>query len=78
MRTFHNANFFGRNSSYSLLPFRFISLDADSYVLTNLGGEYLIAPREKLAAFIQPSTSAADPLYVDLRRVISYLMTALR
>jgi uncharacterized protein len=67
MRTFHNAEFFSRNSSYSLLPFRFISLDADSYVLTNLAGEYLIAPRAKLTALIQHRLPAADPLYVDLR-----------
>ena len=67
MRRFHNVEFFSRNSSYSLLPFRFISLDADSYVLTNLGGEYLLAPREKLAALIQHQLPQEDPLYVDLR-----------
>src|SRR5258708_30551689 len=67
MRRFHSVESFSRNSSYDLLPFRFISLDGDSYVLTNLGGEYLIAPREKLAALIKHQLSHEDPLYVDLR-----------
>jgi His-Xaa-Ser system radical SAM maturase HxsB len=67
MTRFHNAEFFSGNSSYKLLPFRFIPLDGDSYVLTNLGGEYLIAPREKLAALIQHRLPASDSFYVDLR-----------
>ena len=67
MTKFHNVEFFGPNSSYSLLPFRFISLGDDTCVLTNLSGEYLIAPREKLAAFIQHRLPVADPLYVNLR-----------
>ena len=67
MRRFHSAEFFGRDASYSLLPLRFISLDADSYVLTNLAGEYLVAPREKIEALIHHQLSQEDPLYIDLR-----------
>ena len=59
---------------YSLLPFRFISLDADSYVLTNLGGEYLVAPREKLDGLYTASTSYEPILFTSTcGRVIFYL-----
>ena len=54
-------------SSYSLLPFRFTSLDSDRYVLTNAAAEYLIAPREKVFDFVQHKLPSDDSLYIQLR-----------
>ncbi len=54
-------------SSYTLLPFRFTSLDSDRYVLTNAAAEYLIAPREKVFDFVQHKLSSDDSLYIQLR-----------
>ena len=53
--------------SYRLLPFRFTSLDQDRYVLTNMAGEYLISPRDKLFDLLQHTLSEADPNYIELR-----------
>jgi len=54
-------------SSYTLLPFRFTSLDSDRYVLTNAAAEYLIAPREKVFDFVQHKLPSDDSLYIQLR-----------
>jgi len=54
-------------SSYTLLPFRFTSLDSDRYVLTNAAAEYLIAPRVKVFDFVQHKLSSDDSLYIQLR-----------
>ncbi len=67
MRKFHSSEFFNSTSPYTLLPFRFTPLEGDTYVLTNFGGEYLIASRDKLEALIQHRLSPTDSLYVDLR-----------
>jgi His-Xaa-Ser system radical SAM maturase HxsB len=53
--------------SYQLLPFRFIPLDRDRYVLTNLAGEYLVSARDKLYKFLQHALSNEDPTYIELR-----------
>lgn len=39
--------------SYSLLPCRFLRLDSDRYILTNLVGEYLVLNQRTLHAFIR-------------------------
>src|SRR5271156_470695 len=67
MRKFHSSEFFNSTSPYTLLPFRFTRLEGDTYVLTNFGGEYLIASRDKVEALIQHRLSPTDSLYVDLR-----------
>ena len=54
-------------SSYTLLPFRFTSLDRDRYVLTNAVGEYLITTRDKVFDFVEHKLSSDDPTYIELR-----------
>jgi His-Xaa-Ser system radical SAM maturase HxsB len=54
-------------SSYTLLPFRFTSLDRDRYVLTNVVGEYLITTRDKVFDFVEHKLSSEDPTYIELR-----------
>jgi len=56
-----------RTEDYQLLPFRFILLDHDRYVLTNLAGEYLIAARKTVLDLLQHRLSRTDPAYCDLR-----------
>ncbi len=54
-------------SSYRLLPFRFIPLDEERYVLTNMAGEYLVSVRDKLSDLLQHKLSNDDPTYIELR-----------
>lgn len=68
MSQFQTIDFYKNlQSSYSLLPFRFTSLDHDRYVLTNAAAEFLIAPRDKVIALVEHKLSSDDPLYVQLR-----------
>lgn len=55
------------SSGYSLLPFRFISLDSERSVLTNLAGEYVILPREALEQFVRHSLEIHSPVYNELK-----------
>lgn len=52
---------------YQLLPFRFTTLEADRYVLTNLAGEYVIASGETLRNLVSHQLREGDPAYVALR-----------
>ena len=61
MRKFHSAEFFDSTSPYTLLPFRFTPLEGDTYVLTNLGGEYLVVLSRKSS---RPSFSIAFRLQI--------------
>lgn len=54
-------------SSYTLLPLRFTTLDQDSYVVTNVAGEYLKLKRDTLVDFLHHKLSNADPNYIELR-----------
>jgi len=54
-------------SGYSLLPFRFLALDPQRYVLTNLVGEYVILPRETLQQFIRHRLEIHSPVYDELK-----------
>ena len=38
---------------YSLLPFRFLTLDAERYLVSNFAGEHLVLPKETVRALIQ-------------------------
>jgi uncharacterized protein len=53
--------------SYSLLPFRFIRLDSDRYLLTNFVGEYVVLPREALRAFVRHRLPIHSAAYVLLK-----------
>lgn len=60
--------FQGGNGGYSLLPLRFTRLDnEDSYVVTNLAGEYLVVKRSTLVELVQHRLKKTDPAYIELR-----------
>ena len=68
MNEFHqSASYKPRSSDYQLLPFRFTELNDDSYVLTNLAGEYLVLGRYVVPKLINHQLSTDDPAYVQLR-----------
>lgn len=68
MSKFQNLEFYkSSQSSYTLLPFRFTSLDRDRYVLTNAVGEYLITTRDKIFDFVQHKLASDEPTYIELR-----------
>jgi uncharacterized protein len=52
---------------YQLLPFRFIRLDKDRYVLTNDVGEYLVLQEDDLPALVGKTIEPASRLYNDLK-----------
>jgi uncharacterized protein len=52
---------------YRTVPFRFIQLSGDDYVLTNLAGEFVVAPRSDIEAFARGSLSWRSPLYGELK-----------
>src|SRR6478672_2109668 len=54
-------------SGYQLLPFRFSELNARTYVLTNMAGEFHILEKHKLPVFVHHQLAADDPDYIDLR-----------
>jgi len=54
-------------NTYSLLPFRFIRLDSERYVLTNFVGEYSVLPRERLQRFIRHELRSEEPDYDTLK-----------
>src|SRR4051812_18869019 len=54
------------NASYSLLPFRFLCLAADRYVITNMAGEYLIIRRAELDDLVKHRLCQGTVLYNDL------------
>ncbi len=72
MSKFQPISFFDRRSlekanPYQLLPFRFTELDEDSYVATNMVGEYAILDRDSLHRFVAGTLKSAEPEYVELR-----------
>ncbi len=54
-------------STYSLLPLRFISLDETRYLLTNFAGEYCALPRETLHSFLRGTLPIQSPEYGRLK-----------
>lgn len=56
-----------RAGSYRLLPFRFTTLDDDSYALTNLAGEFHVLGRESLHAFVRHELPRDSADFIDLR-----------
>lgn len=49
---FHSRERYERRGGYSLLPFRFLRLDAERYVATSLAGDYCILSREELKRLV--------------------------
>lgn len=56
-----------RGSSYSLLPLRFLALDARRTIVTNLAGEYLVVPRETVHALIRHQLPMDSSVYRELK-----------
>ncbi len=52
---------------YKLLPFRFIRLDEQRYVLTNDVGEYLVIKQESLPILVNKTIEPGSVLYNDLK-----------
>lgn len=52
---------------YKALPFRFIELVGDDYVLTNLAGEFAVAKRSDIESFARGNLSWHSPLYSELK-----------
>ena len=52
---------------YSLLPFRFLRLDATRYVATNVAGEYYILDRASLQDLVHKRLASDSDLYADLK-----------
>ena len=69
-----NTRFHGQESyspaagaPYSLLPFRFIELDTDRYVVSNFVGEHYVLPRSVLHQLIQHELTAESIDYDELK-----------
>jgi len=52
---------------YTMLPWRFARLRDDTYVLTNMVGEYLTLPRSELESFATGALPAGHPAYNELK-----------
>ncbi|MBB3925538.1 His-Xaa-Ser system radical SAM maturase HxsB [Sphingobium jiangsuense] len=52
---------------YRPLPYRFMPLSGDRYVLTNLVGEFVITERQSLRVFADGQLSYQDELYSELK-----------
>lgn len=73
MSKFQPLNFYERNpsdkdvSGYKLLPFKFSELDHSRYVVTNISGEYLVASKQDIHAFVNHTLPHTSKTYIDLR-----------
>ncbi|WP_340318021.1 His-Xaa-Ser system radical SAM maturase HxsB [Rhizorhabdus argentea] len=52
---------------YKMLPWRFTPLEGDTYVATNMAGEYIVVSRSEIAQFAKGHLASADPLYDELK-----------
>jgi uncharacterized protein len=55
------------SSGYRLLPFRFTQLDEESYVASNMVGEFVVIDREDLDAFAKCKLSQDAAIYSELK-----------
>lgn len=55
------------DQGYRTLPFRFMQLSGDDYVMTNLAGEFAVAPRSDVEAFARGALSWRAALYSELK-----------
>ena len=65
---FKNEEFYlPAESTYSLLPFRFIHLDSDRYVAVNEVGEWQVLLRSELELVVRKRLDRTSPLYYALK-----------
>ncbi len=69
MSKFQPITFYSQASTgnYHLLPLRFHSKSDGRTILTNLVGEYHVAPRETFEKLVSRKLTAEDPDYLDLK-----------
>lgn len=65
-RSFSDLSEF-EGGEYQLLPFRFLFLDSDRYVVSNIGGNYEVMKRQELDDLVHHRIPAHSPLYDDLK-----------
>lgn len=56
-----------RGAAYSLLPLRFLALDADRYIVTNFVGEHLVLPRPVVHQLIRHELPMDSEVYNALK-----------
>jgi uncharacterized protein len=56
-----------QSDGYRLLPMRFLSLDSDRYILTNLAGGHRVIKRDQLDDLVNHRLPAHSTLYDDLK-----------
>jgi His-Xaa-Ser system radical SAM maturase HxsB len=54
------------SDGYQLLPFRFLELDGDRFVVTNFVGQHLVLPKSTLRALIRHELPADEPSFAEL------------
>jgi len=66
---FNNLNFYfdDSKSTYNLLPFNFIKLDFERYVLTNMVGQFIVLSRNELLNFVNKELVTTSDLYYNLK-----------
>lgn len=69
-----SSSFFGRDhyrarvgTEYALLPFRFLSLDCNRVIVTNLVGEHIVLPRDVLHSFARHQLDIDSNIYNQLK-----------
>lgn len=55
------------DAGYRLLPFRFIQLEGDDYLVSNMVGEFVVLDRAKLDEFGKCELRPHDPVYSELK-----------
>lgn len=55
------------NNGYQLLPFRFLALDEERYVLTNDAGEHLVVSKQVLPQLVDQRLRPTDPIFNELK-----------
>lgn len=53
--------------TYSLLPFRFLPLDEERYIASNIAGDYIVLKRAEIHGLVTKSLSMHSPLYHELK-----------
>ena len=56
-----------QQAGYRLLPLRFLQLDSQRYVLTNLVGEYIVVSRHELQQLVQQELTYGSTFYNELK-----------
>ena len=56
-----------QQAGYHLLPLRFLQLDSQRYVLTNLVGEYIVASRHELQQLVRKELPYGSAFYNELK-----------